>query len=152
MKHSSLPAAFLSLVLASYAGISMGQAASKAADAQAAAPKMTHLKNVQGMKIASMNEPGINADLEDVVTSNDVQKPITCGMFRMEKGAPLSYLYPYDETKIMLEGEMTVSDGHSTAKVVKGDVLHFPKGSNITFSSDDYGLAFICGQRAKDAA
>jgi len=28
-----------------------------------------------------------------------------------------------------------------------GDVLYFPKGSTITFSTDSSGLAWACGQR-----
>jgi len=129
-----------------------GAVASAQAKAEGDTPKMVHLKDVEGMKIAPMESPGNNAYLQDVVTSNDKEKPITCGMFRMEKGAPLEYTYPYDEMKVMLEGEMDISDGHDKITVRKGDVLHFPKGSKITFSSKDYGLAFICGQRAKDGA
>lgn len=34
----------------------------------------------------------------------------------------------------------------------QGDVFYFPKGSNITFTTDDYGLAFYTGQRKKDSA
>jgi len=130
-------------------GLSVASAQDKA---NANTPKMVHLKDVEGMKIAPMESPGNNAYLQDVVTSNDKEKPITCGMFRMEKGEPLTYTYPYDEMKVMLEGEMDISDGHDKITVHKGDVLHFPKGSEITFSSKDYGLAFICGQRAKDGA
>lgn len=121
-------------------------------DAPAKGEKMEYFKNAQKMKIKSMNVEGTNAFLEDIVSSNDPKAPISCGLFRMEKGNSLTYTYTYDEVKIILEGMMTVSDGHSTVKAKKGDVLLFPKGSTIKFTSDSYGLGFICGQRALDGA
>lgn len=68
-------------------------------------------------------------------------------------GTPLVYDYTYHEMKIILEGSFDISD--ETGKKVhatKGDVFYFPKGSRITFETDDYGLAFYTGQRKKDAA
>ncbi len=50
-------------------------------------------------------------------------------------------------TKLMLEGHIYFSDGEQKVKADKGDVLFFPKGSTITFSTDDSGLAYACGQR-----
>jgi uncharacterized cupin superfamily protein len=61
-------------------------------------------------------------------------------------------------------GEFNITDetGYSvTAK--PGDVFYFEKGTmpdlvmlnsgcTITFTTPDYGLAFYCGQRAKDGA
>lgn len=41
---------------------------------------------------------------------NAPEKPISCGFFRLEKGTPLVYEYTYDEMKIILEGEVTISD------------------------------------------
>ncbi|MGH8670922.1 MAG: cupin domain-containing protein, partial [Burkholderiales bacterium] len=78
----------------------------------------------------------------------DKSKPITCGLFRMEKGKSLDYTYSYDEVKIMLEGEMTLSDETGkTVDVKPGDVLFFSNGTKINFSSKSSGLAFYCGQR-----
>lgn len=39
-----------------------------------------------------------------------------------------------------------------TVHATKGDVIYIPKGAKITFKTDDYGLAFYVGQRAKDTA
>lgn len=103
--------------------------------------------DVQSIPIASMNEPGVNAYFEDIVGSGDPKAPISCGMFKIEKGEPLVYTYDYDDTKIMLEGHIYFSDGEQKVKADKGDVLFFPKGSTITFSTDDSGLAYACGQR-----
>ncbi|KAH7359908.1 RmlC-like cupin domain-containing protein [Pyrenochaeta sp. MPI-SDFR-AT-0127] len=96
-----------------------------------------------------------NAFLGDVFSSEsrDPEKPISGGFYRLEKGTPLEYTYTYDEIKIILEGHFYISD--ETGKEVKGekgDVFQFPKGSKITFKTDDYGLAFYVGQRKKDGA
>lgn len=111
---------------------------------------MKHFKNAQRMDIASLNLDGINAYLQDIVASDDKEKPIACGLFRMEKGNPLEYTYSYDEVKIMLEGEMTIKDGAGNAVEIRpGDVVSFGKGETVTFSSESSGLAFYCGQRAE---
>jgi ethanolamine utilization protein EutQ (cupin superfamily) len=110
-------------------------------------PKMKIFKNAQEMELDSFGKGG-NAFLTDVVTSTgDPGAPVTCGLFRMEKGESLKYTYTYNEAKILLEGEMTVSDGSSTQKVKPGDALYFPKGATITFSSDNSGLGWYCGAR-----
>ncbi|KAK3671503.1 hypothetical protein LTR78_008602 [Recurvomyces mirabilis] len=96
-----------------------------------------------------------NAFLGDVATSEkeNSKSPISAGFYRLEKGTPLVYEYTYDEMKIILEGHFDISD--ETGKKVhatKGDVFYFPKGSKITFTTEDYGLAFYTGQRKQGAA
>lgn len=114
---------------------------------------MTYIPNASEMDIAPMEAEGVKAFLEDIVSSDDPEAPITCGLFRLEKGAePLVYAYDYDEVKIMLDGEITVSDGMTTETATEGDVLYFPKGSNISFTTESSGLSFICGQRPRDGA
>jgi len=96
-----------------------------------------------------------NAFLGDVVSNDkiDPEKPVSCGIYRLEKGTPLVYTYTYHEMKIILEGHFNISDETGqTVHAVKGDVFYFPKGSVITFTTDDYGLAFYTGQRAQGAA
>ena len=84
---------------------------------------MEHHVDAQSQEIASLNIEGVNAYLQDVVASNDPNAPITCGFFRMDKGNPLEYTYGYDEAKIILDGEMTISEvGGETIEVKKGDV------------------------------
>jgi len=96
-----------------------------------------------------------NAYLGDVASSekNDPEKPISCGIYRLEKGTPLVYTYTYHEMKVILEGEFDISDetGQSV-HAVAGDVFYFPKGSVITFKTNTYGLAFYTGQRSEGAA
>lgn len=51
-----------------------------------------------------------NAFLGDVFTTNDSDKPMSAGLYRLEKGTPLVYTYTYHETKIILEGEYDITD------------------------------------------
>lgn len=71
------------------------------------------------------------------------EKPISCGFFRLDKGTPLVYEYGYDEMKIILEGDFAITDetGQSV-KASPGDVFYFPKGSKITFTTENGGRAF----------
>lgn len=83
----------------------------------------------------------------------DPEKPISSGFYRLEKGTPLVYAYHYHEMKVILEGSFDITDeAGNTVHAVPGDVFYFPKGSKITFTTEDYGLGFYCGQRNKDDA
>jgi ethanolamine utilization protein EutQ (cupin superfamily) len=118
------------------------------ATAGQAMAEMTYFEKKQQDDISSLNIEGINVFLQDFTTSNDKKSPMSCGMFRMERGNSLTYTYSYDETKIMLEGEMTLA--HKSGKTVTlhpGDSVSFDKGDTITFSSKTSGTAFYCGQR-----
>jgi ethanolamine utilization protein EutQ (cupin superfamily) len=80
--------------------------------------------------------------------SDDADKTISSGFFRLEKGTPLVYSYWYDEMKIILEGEFHISDECGNSVIGKpGDVFKFPKGCKITFDTPTMGLAFFVGQR-----
>ena len=112
---------------------------------------MEYYKNGQATELPSMNITGINAYLKDMIFTNDPDSPVVCGLFRMEKGAPLTYTYTYDEAKIIIEGEMTIAEeGGEVFVAVAGDIIYFAKGATITFTSKSYGIGFICGQRAVD--
>ena len=92
-----------------------------------------------------------NAFLGDVLSSDPKSdSPISAGFFRLEKGDPLTYTYKYDEMKIFLDGDYTISDGTGQRTTARpGDVVYFPKGSTITFETENGGLAFFVGQRKK---
>lgn len=95
---------------------------------------------------------GKNAFLGDLFSSEGTSdSPISSGLFRFTKGEPLTYTYKYDEMKIFLEGNFTITDatGQTTA-AGPGDVVFFPKGAVIKFETSDYGLAFYVGQRKKN--
>jgi uncharacterized cupin superfamily protein len=109
---------------------------------------LTIFKNAQRTNLPSMSVPDTAAFLADVHISNDSEKPITCGFFRMEHGKALVYDYSYEEMKIIVEGEMIITDENGQrAHVFPGDVLYFAKGSRIQFESPSYGIGFFCGQR-----
>ncbi len=109
---------------------------------------MKHIEGAQAKDINSLGIDGINAFLQDTISSDNEEAPITCGFFKMESGNPLEYTYSYDECKIMLEGEMTISeDGGSTINMKPGDVVYFDKGTKVTFTSNSSGKAFYVGQR-----
>ena len=100
-----------------------------------------------------MEDVDAAAYLEDFAVSADLEKPITSGLFRLEKGNSLTYLYTYHEMKFVVEGEFNISDETGTEVVATaGDLLYFPKGSTITFSTPDFGLGFFCGQRGEGEA
>ncbi|KPM34256.1 hypothetical protein AK830_g12313 [Neonectria ditissima] len=93
---------------------------------------------------------GDNAFLGDVFSSDKTnpESPMSAGLYRLKKGEPLVYTYKYDEMKIILEGDYTISDETGQSVTASpGDVFFFPKGVTITFTTTDYGLAFYCGQR-----
>lgn len=109
---------------------------------------MKFFAKAQAQPINSLNIDGINASLQDTVSSNHDSAPISCGFFKMESGNPLEYTYSYDECKIMLEGEMTISEkGGDTVELKPGDVVYFDSGTTVTFSSNSSGKAFYVGQR-----
>lgn len=115
--------------------------------------EVVHVEGAQSMEIAPMDVPGVNAWLEDVVSSDDPEHPITCGFFRLQKSdEPLVYDYDYDETKIILDGVITISDGVNTIDAKQGDVVLLPKGAHITFTTESEGSAYVCGARARDSA
>ncbi|KAL1311325.1 hypothetical protein AAFC00_001502 [Neodothiora populina] len=96
-----------------------------------------------------------NAFLGDVLSSEKhaPETPISMGFYRLMAGTPLVYKYTYDEMKIMLEGHMDITDETGqTVHAVPGDVLYFPKGATITFTTKTYGLACYTGQRKRDGA
>lgn len=96
----------------------------------------------------SSDTTNVEADHNSLLHSekNNAEKPISCGLYRLEKGTPLVYEYTYDEMKIILEGEYEISDETGQKVTAKpGDVFYFPKGSKITFTTPSYGLAFyVC--------
>lgn len=61
----------------------------------------------------------------------------------------LVYHYEYDEMKVVLEGELVLENvdtgqrSHARAK----DVVFFPRGSRIAFSTPSHALAFYTGHR-----
>ena len=83
----------------------------------------------------------------------DSDKPITSGLFRLKAGESLKYTYTYHEMKFIVDGSFTVEDETGQKETVKaGDMLYFPKGTEMTFTTDNFGLGFFCGQREEGEA
>lgn len=107
---------------------------------------MEFYQNGQATELPSMNIDGVHAYIKDMIFTNDPDSPVVCGLFRMEIGAPLEYTYTYDDVKIILEGEMTVSEeGGETVEAKPGDIFLYREGAKVTFSSNTSGLGFYCG-------
>jgi ethanolamine utilization protein EutQ (cupin superfamily) len=98
--------------------------------------------------LPSMNVEDSRAWLGDVFSSDDANKTITCGFFRLERSKALDYFYTYDEMKFVVDGEFIVTDETGAQQhATKGDVLYFRKGSKIRFETPTHGVGFFCGQR-----
>ena len=109
---------------------------------------MTIKKAAQQMELPSMKVAGCDAWLGDAVSSDDTEKTITCGFFRLEKSEALDYFYSYHEMKLVVDGEFVLTDEAGTKlQANKGDVLYFRKGSRIRFETPSFGVGFFCGQR-----
>ncbi|KAL8773533.1 MAG: hypothetical protein Q9209_001637 [Squamulea sp. 1 TL-2023] len=97
----------------------------------------------------------------DIFNSDRTTNPMSAGFYRLEPGPELIYTYTYDEMKILLEGDMQISqlkdaNGEDVVKeevnAKKGDTFFFPKGAVVRFRTKEGGLAWFCGQRARDGA
>ncbi|MGV6818202.1 MAG: cupin domain-containing protein [Thiotrichales bacterium] len=114
---------------------------------------MTYISEAIKSTLPSMEVPDTKAYLDDLLISEDSDKTIVSGFFRLEKSKPLVYEYTYHEMKIIVEGEMIITDETgSVAHAKPGDIFYFRKGSIITFDTPSYGIGFFCGQRAEGEA
>jgi uncharacterized cupin superfamily protein len=61
--------------------------------------------------------------------------------------------YTYHEMKVILDGEVTISDetGQS-ATASRADLFYFPADSSITFTTSDFALVYFAGQRGEGEA
>lgn len=100
------------------------------------------------LNLTDMKIPETVAFADDLHSSGNLKAPITAGLFRMGRGKALPYTYEFDEYKMVLEGEMTVTDADGTIYELRaGDLIFFSKGSVVKFSSNSSGLVFYCAQR-----
>ncbi len=104
-------------------------------------------------ELPSMDTGNVQAFLKDFSVSEDLEKTITSGLFQLKAGESLKYTYTYHEMKFIVDGSFIIED--ETGQKVKakpGDLFYFPKGTSITFSTDNFGLGFFCGQRGEGEA
>ena len=105
------------------------------------------LKDIPKMD-ANESEKNSNTYLKDFIFSRMEGKEMTSGLFRMWAGPALQYQYTYQEIKFIVEGSFILTDGTGQkVTVTKGDVVYFPKGCDVTFETEYYGLGCFTGQR-----
>ncbi|PWN89735.1 hypothetical protein FA10DRAFT_268247 [Acaromyces ingoldii] len=93
---------------------------------------------------------GNGAFLGDVAASND--NALSAGFYVQHKSEkPLVYTYTYDELKIVLEGELHVSEPSSGTTIVAkaGDVLNISNGATLEFNSPSTARIFYGAKRAR---
>ncbi len=113
----------------------------------------THYQQIRDQELPSMEIDNVKAFLKDFSVSEDTEKPITSGLFRLEAGESLEYTYTYHEMKLIVDGSFIIQDESGQKVTAKpGDLFYFPKGSAITFSTPDFGVGFFYGQRGEDEA
>ena len=89
-------------------------------------------------ELPSMEVEGVNAFLKDFSVSQDSDKPITSGLFRLKAGESLKYTYTYHEMKFIVDGTFTIEDETGQKEIVKaGDLLYFPKGTEMIMPGDN---------------
>ena len=116
-------------------------------------PAMQHKGKILGRELPAMDEFDANAFLEDFVVSEDPDKAITAGLFRLEAGESMTYTYTYHEIKLVIDGELHITDCTGETVVgTKGDLFYFPADSTITFTTVDFVLAYFVGQRGEGEA
>ena len=109
---------------------------------------MQHKGRILDRTLPAMEEFEANAFLDDLAISDDPEKAITAGLFRIEAGESMTYTYTYHEMKIILDGEVTISDDTGQSVTAsRGDLFYFPADSTITFTTSDFALAYFVGQR-----
>ena len=63
-----------------------------------------HFEQIKLQELPSMGIGNVPAFLKDFAVSEDSEKPITCGLFRLEAGESLQYTYTYHEMKLIVDG------------------------------------------------
>ena len=87
---------------------------------------MQHKGKILDRTLPAMDEFEANAFLDDLAISEDADKAITAGLFRLEAGEPMTYTYTYHEMKLILDGEVTISDDTGQP----GRPLPLPRGQH----------------------
>ena len=89
---------------------------------------MKYFAQITGKKLPAMDTGDVAAFLEDFAISEDADKPITSGLFPLEKGESLVYTYTYHEMKFIVDGSFQIED-ETGQKVTAtaGDMFYFPQ-------------------------
>jgi len=82
-----------------------------------------HYKQISKQDIPSMKVENVEAYLRDFSISDDKEKPITSGLFKLKAGQSLKYTYTYHEMKFIVDGSFTIED--ETGQKVKQNLEIF---------------------------
>ena len=100
---------------------------------------MKYYEQIKNQEIPPMDTGDVPAFLVDIVISEDTEKPITSGLFRLEKGESLTYTYTYHEMKLIVDGTLIIEDETGQKKTGKvGDLFYFNKGTTVTFTTPEF--------------
>jgi ethanolamine utilization protein EutQ (cupin superfamily) len=114
---------------------------------------MQHKGQISASNLTPMDEFAANAFLDDFAISEDPDKAITAGLFRLEAGESMTYTYTYHEMKLIVDGELHITDCTGETVVgTKGHLFYFPDGCEVTFTTPDFGVGYFVGQRAEGEA
>ena len=69
-----------------------------------------HYKQISKQDIPSMKVENVEAYLRDFSISDDKEKPMTSGLFKLKAGQSLKYTYTYHEMKFIVDGSFTIED------------------------------------------
>jgi len=128
--------------------VEVDSAVKEAMESNPAMVYFPQIKETIGTQPYLENEDKSNSFLGDIVFSKVLGKEMTAGLYLDEAGPALHYTYTYEELKYILEGEFHLTDGTGQKVVAKkGDLMYFPKGSQIKFETPELGLGLYCGQR-----
>ena len=95
-----------------------------------------HYKQISKQDIPSMKVENVEAYLRDFSISDDKEKPITSGLFKLKAGQSLKYTYTYHEMKFIVDGSFTIEDETGQKVEAKpGDLFYFPKGTAVPFTT-----------------
>ena len=78
-----------------------------------------------------MDTGDVPAFLVDIVISEDTEKPITSGLFRLEKGESLTYTYTYHEMKLIVDGTLIIEDETGQNLWVKMKIHSIHESNNL---------------------
>ncbi|KAI5360153.1 putative (S)-ureidoglycine aminohydrolase, cupin domain, acetate kinase EutQ, rmlC-like jelly roll [Septoria linicola] len=113
------------------------------------APTLQHFPQAHQATLHQYNEHQ-NIQIGDTASSvhEDPQSPITSGFFTLQKGCKATTTFGFSEYKYVLSGTFIVSDQSGQRFVGKpGDVIYIPKGSTVTFETEEGGKTFFVAQR-----
>ena len=114
---------------------------------------MQHKGKILDRTLPAMDEFEASAFLDDLAISEDADKATTAGLFLPEAGESTTYTSTHPEMKLILDGEVTISDDTGqSVDASRGDLFYFPAGSTITFTTVDFVLAYFVGQRGEGEA